>query len=429
MKKIATLLFVSAAMLIQHSANAQEIDTIFQKKNMDYLSYIAVVGKQNAAYAAERFNVSMAEAEIQTARIFPDPELSFSGADNGQRRMNMGYAFGSELTWTVELGGKRKARIDLAKNEMQLASLLLEDYFRNMRADATIAFLTGLQNHMLLQVQYDSYKQIKQLAVSDSIRHKLGSISQVDARQSKLEAGIMLNEVYAAEAEWKTSLAALSLWIGAAQEETLLNPLGSFKGFDRSFNLQELITTALNNRADVRAALQNKNLSQSVLRLAKAERAIDIDISLGMEYNSYVRNHIAPTPSFTSVSAGVSIPLKFSNNRAADVRVAQYGSLQAHQEFRQTELEIQTEIVQSFQQYQAIQKQVRQFDKGLLSESKAILDGKIFSYQRGETSLLEVLDAQRTYNEIQQGYYQTLYSYAEALVELERAAGIWDINF
>lgn len=429
MKKIATILIVSVAMLVQHSANAQEIDTVFQKKNMDYLSYIGTVGKQNAAYAAERFNLSMAEAEIQTAKIFPDPELSFSGADNGQRRMNMGYGFGSELSWTLELGGKRKARIDLAKNEMQLATLLLEDYFRNLRADATIAFLTGLQNHMLLQVQYDSYQQVKQLAASDSIRHKLGAISLVDARQSKLEAGIMLNEVYSAEAELKTSLAALSLWLGSPQEEALLNPTGSFSGFDRTFNLQELITTALNNRADVKAALQNKQLSQSIMKLAKADRAMDIELSLGLDYNSYVRNHIAPTPSFTTVNAGISIPLKFSNNRSADVRVAQYGVLQAHQEFRQTELEIQTEIVQSYQQYQAVQKQVRQFDKGLLTESKAILDGKIYSYQRGETSLLEVLDAQRTYNEIQQGYYQTLYSYAEALVELERAAGIWDINF
>jgi cobalt-zinc-cadmium efflux system outer membrane protein len=43
--------------------------------------------------------------------------------------------------------------------------------------------------------------------------------------------------------------------------------------------------------------------------------------------------------------------------------------------------------------------------------------------------LLEVLNAQRTYNEVQQRYYQTLYSYAAALVELEKAAGIWDINF
>ena len=56
------------------------------------------------------------------------------------------------------------------------------------------------------------------------------------------------------------------------------------------------------------------------------------------------------------------------------------------------------------------------------------MDGKIFSYNRGEVSLLEVLDAQRTYDEVQAQYIETLFNYSSALVELERSAGIWDIE-
>jgi cobalt-zinc-cadmium efflux system outer membrane protein len=52
----------------------------------------------------------------------------------------------------------------------------------------------------------------------------------------------------------------------------------------------------------------------------------------------------------------------------------------------------------------------------------------MYSYKRGQSSLLEVLNAQRTYNDVQHDYYGTLHDYAVALVELERAAGIWDIN-
>jgi outer membrane protein TolC len=57
-----------------------------------------------------------------------------------------------------------------------------------------------------------------------------------------------------------------------------------------------------------------------------------------------------------------------------------------------------------------------------------VLNGKIYSYQRGETSLLEVLNAQRTFNEIQSAYYEALFNRAAALVNLEKSAGIWDIN-
>ncbi|MFQ3574819.1 MAG: TolC family protein, partial [Cytophagales bacterium] len=62
-------------------------------------------------------------------------------------------------------------------------------------------------------------------------------------------------------------------------------------------------------------------------------------------------------------------------------------------------------------------------------DAKLVLDGKIYSYQRGETSLLEVLNAQRTFIGVQQAYYQTLFAYAAALVELERVVGIWDLEF
>ncbi|MPN12908.1 hypothetical protein SDC9_160228 [bioreactor metagenome] len=121
--------------------------------------------------------------------------------------------------------------------------------------------------------------------------------------------------------------------------------------------------------------------------------------------------------------------MKFSNNRSGELKTAYYTTLQSEAQYKQTELQVQAEVTQAYFNYQAAQKQVAQFNTGLLAEAKTILEGKIYSYKRGETTLLEVLNAQRTYNEVQQNYYQTLFNHASALVELERAAGIWDINF
>ena len=405
------------------------IDTSFKKQTISYTDFIRLVGKNNLGYAAEKFNLNIAEAKILTASIFPDPELGFGWFDNGQQRMNMGYGFSSELSWTIELGGKRKARVELAKSEKELTKYLLQDYYRNLRADATIFYLAAMKNKLLLDVQLSSYQLMNQLAKSDSIRFKLGAITQLDARQSKLEAAKMLNDVYQAEAEWKAALVNLSMLLGLKQTDTLFIANGDFNLFDRSFNLQELIIAAQNNRADLLAAMQNKNVSQNLLKLAQANRVIDIGLNTGIVYASYVRNVIAPTPAFTSVSAGITIPLKFSNNRPGELKAAYYANQQAELQYRQIELQIQTEIAQAYFNYLALKKQVQQFNNGMLSEAKAVLDGKIYSYQRGETSLLEVLNAQRTYNEVQQSFYQTLYNYAVALVELERAAGIWDITF
>lgn len=404
-------------------------DTTFSKKPILYQDYIALVGKNNIGYAAEKFNINISEAGIESAKVFPDPELNTGWFDNGQSRMNMGYGYNANIGWTLELGGKRRARINLAKSETELTKYLLQDYFRNLRADATIKYLEAIQKEQLVKVLTSSYQAMNQLAKSDSMRAKLGSIPKVDARQSKLEAGTMLNEVYQNIADWKTSLVNLTMLMGAKQSDTLTTTIDNFTTFDRNFNLAELILNAQNTRSDVMAALQNKDVSQKMLKLAKANRVIDLGLTGGITYSSYVRNTIAPTPSTTQTSIGISIPLKFSNNRLGELKTAYYTTLQSEAQYRQAELQAQTEVTQAYFNYQAAQKQVVQFNTGLLGEAKIILEGKIYSYKRGETTLLEVLNAQRTYNEVQQNYYLTLFNYASALVELERAAGIWDINF
>lgn len=429
MKKHIKLLCLIIALSTYYFSNAQELKSDFTTKNMDYTTFINLVGKNNLEYSAEKFNMNIAEAQILSAKVFPDPEIEFGFADNGERRMNMGYGFSSELSWTLELGGKRKARINLAKNEKELTKFLLEDYFRNLRADATLAYLTTILKRRLLDVQFNSYQQVKKLSEADSIRFKLGSITQVDAQQSKLEAGIMLNDVFVAQADWKSSLVTLTLLAGNHQTDSLWNPQEDFAKTDQPYALQDLILKAQEHRSDLKAAFQNKRVSQSMVKLATASRALDLGLKIGMEYNSYARNIIAPTPSHTVVNLGVSIPIKFSNNRDGELKSAQYSVMQNEVLYKQAELAIQTEVIQAFYNYEAIQKQIIQFNTGLLTESKAILTGKIYSYQRGETSLLEFLDAQRTYNEMQHNYYQTLYDYAAAKVELERVAGIWNFNF
>lgn len=396
---------------------------------LGYPEYLDLMARKNLEYAAEKFNVSIADANIEAAKVFPDPELSLGASDNGQRRMRMGYGFSTQISWQLELGGKRKARVQLAQDQSALTRALLENYFRNLRADGTLAFLNSLKLKAVLDAQTSACNNMEAIATADSIRFRLGSIPEIDARQSRLEARTMLNDVYHREAEWKTSLVQLGLLTGQVSTDTLYAPQGDFSRFDRAFHPDELTTAALNNRADLVAALKNKAVATQALRLARANRVTDLGLNLGAGNTSVVSNVVAPTPSFTVVSAGIAIPLKFSNKYKGELKAAEFGLQQADVLYQQTMLQIQGEVMQAWYNYLAARKQVQQFNTGLMADAQRVLDGRIYSYKRGETTLLEVLNAQRTYNDIQQDYYETLYSYAASLVELERAAGIWDINF
>jgi len=104
------------------------------KSTLTYKEFISKMVVNNLSYAAEKYNINIAEAEVQAAKAFPDPELSFGWADNQQKRMQMGYGFEAELSWDLELGGKRRARKNLAHDQKVLAELELQEFFHTLRS-------------------------------------------------------------------------------------------------------------------------------------------------------------------------------------------------------------------------------------------------------------------------------------------------------
>lgn len=413
--------------IVSISGRAQ-VDTAFAKTGITLEQYLSLVGKQNLEYIAAQYDVSIAEAGIESAKVFPDPQLTVGGYDNQESSLHLGRGYSGSIGTTLELGGKRRARIKLAESQSELSKALLQNHFRNLRADAALAYFDALQQYYQLGVLYNSYTTMKQLADADSIRYKLGSIMEVDARQSRLEAGNLLNNLFQEEAEWKAALTQLSLHTGKAQTDTLLSPSGDFEHLSRDLPLATLIDNAQANRADVVAARNAKTVADNGLQLAKANRRIDLGVSAGIQYAGEASNEIAPTPAYRSLNAGISVPLKFSNRYKGEIKAAGYTIRQTETQYEQVLLQIRTEVVQAYLRYKASEKQVIQYKTGLLSEAEKVLNGKIYSYKRGETSLLEVLNAQRTYNDVQQNYYQALFNYAATLIELERSAGIWDLN-
>jgi len=132
---------------------------------------------------------------------------------------------------------------------------------------------------------------------------------------------------------------------------------------------------------------------------------------------------------FNAVSAGVSIPLKFSNMNKGELRAAQYAEQQAEAQYNAILLQIRKEVEQCYNSYVSACRQAELYQNSTLADAASILEKKKYAYSHGETSLLEVLDAQRTANEVYQTYYETLYNANASLVELCRAVGIWEVEF
>lgn len=396
-------------------------------KTINFSNYIEQVREKNLTYAAEKLNIPIAEADISSAKVFNDPSLAFEYANNNDHNMQMGQGVSAELNKTFS-PGKRRARIDLAKSEKEMTSALLDDFFRNLRADAAIAYFEAIKQSELYAIKLDSYNRINELAKADSTKFALGKITEVDALQSRLEAGVTYNELLQAKSDLYSSYAALNIHLGQFSADTLYVPIGALEITMRNFMLSDLLAMALDNRSDLVAALKNVDVAKKALNLAKKERYMDFDIALGYNHNTEVRNELAPAPKFSGATVGLSIPLKFSNFNKGTIHSASLKAVQAENQYRHSQLEIRTEVSQNYNAYCSLSSQVIRFKEGMLNEALAVLRGKIYSYNRGETSLLEVLNAQRTYNDVRALHVETLFNHATSLVTLERSVGIWDIE-
>jgi len=399
-----------------------------QSETLTYKDYMKNVKENNIEYVIKKYDVNIAEANLQASKVFPDPELSFSYSNNQDKTMNMGQSYEGGLEYTLELGGKRKARIGVSQSETELTKILLEDYFRNLRADATLSYLNALKQKEFYNFSRLYQQKMIMLAYSDSIRYGLGIITKVDAIQSNFEANKTLNDIIQSEYEFKNSLTNLLLFQGNKQFTEIDSISGKLIFIKKEFNLTNIINIALNNRTDLKAILQSKDLSEKNLKLIKANRFIDLGINLNLSHNTVVKNELAPAPAFSSITAGIAIPIKFSNFNKGEIISAKYAIKQSEASYEGIEIQIRNEVVQAYNYYTSTCNQVEQYNKTLLIDADTILKSKTYSYQRGETTLLEVLNAQKTYNEIYQNYYESLFNCLSSLVELERSCGIWDIE-
>ena len=382
-------------------------------QQISFDKYLNNVGKNNLEYLASKLNVDIAQAEIVASKVLPDPSLDFEA---GRETFSLG------LSYSVEMG-KRHARKRLAKSEYELEKLTLEQGFHELRAQAADLFLEAILQQELLKVKRSSYEYMLQFSQSDSLRFVAGEVNENDARQSRLEAVTLLNDVYDQESAYHASLVELNRFMGA-NADTLNIPTGDWGNVKRDFTLPYLMDMGMENRVDLMMATKNIEVNRRAYKLARAERRPDIDVSV-----SYERDWGYYTPEARYVTMGVSIPLAFSTINRGELKSAKYRTNQASLQQKDIELQVQSEIRQSWYAYEAEKKKVEQYKSGVLDESKKVMDGMVYRYKRGEASILDVLIAQRSYNDVCQDYLETMKGFVSSLVVLEKACGIWDLTF
>ncbi|HZR19538.1 MAG TPA: TolC family protein, partial [Verrucomicrobiae bacterium] len=305
----------------------------------------------------------------------------------------------------------------------------LEDFLRNLKLDAAAAFADALALSRSAEQKRQSAQSLERLAAVQRERRRLGDISQADMLQSQVEAQQFENEVLSAEADAEKASLALCGFLGRNRTQDHLIAKGNLEQPPREFDVSHLVTRALEERPDLVALRHARDAAQTRTHEEKANRIPNLDIGVDWTHSTSSENSIAPSPAFDSVGLSVSLPIQLWNRNRAAIASARFTAEQAQKQLEAAQLKAEVQIRQAVSGYRSAVERVRQYQSGILQDAAAVLEAKRFSYQRGQSTLLELLEAQRTDNEVRSSYNGALADQAQALIELDRAAHLWEIHF
>lgn len=403
MKKV---LFITAIIL--------SLQTFAQ--SISYGEYMKRVFKDNIALTAKILDLDIADAGVTSSKVFNDPTLAVSYTNNEDWSKGLGQGIEVELGKTFTFGVRRE-RMNIADSERRQTIALLEEYIRNFRADATTAYLEHLRARMIHTEAMEVYKSISEVATNDSIRFIKGDIAESEWLESRMAQGVARNTVLEAEAELCNTAITMGYYMNSLNGAENLRGTGTLEIGGHPAHMQEYINTALERRPDIVVALENADIAKAKARFNKARRRPELDVNIGATYN-------ISSPNFTTLKAGIAMPLKFSSlnkgERILDATVAH----QAEIEVGEARLQIEAEVMQAYHSFDFASRQAETFSSEMLNDMRKVVENKRKAYELGEIPFLDYLIVQRNENEMRHQYINALFSKAVAWVELQRSTGI-----
>lgn len=400
------VLFLTA-IILSLQAKAQEIS---------YGEYMERVLKDNIALTAKSLDLDIADATAESSKVFNDPTLAVSYTNNEDWSKGLGQGIEVELGKTFTFGVRRE-RMNMADSERKQAIALLEEYMRNFRAEATIAYLEHLRAGMVHDEAVEVYNGLSEVATNDSIRFIKGDIAESDWLESRMAQGVARNAVLEAEAELCNTAIRMGYYMNSLSRAENLRGTGTLEISECPAPIQEYIDNALERRPDIIIALESAEIAKARARFNKAQRRPELDVNIGATYNF-------SNPDFTTLKAGIAVPLKFSSlNKGA--RIAdETAAYQAEIEVNEARLQVEAEVMQAYRSFGFISKQAETFSSEMLNDMRKVVENKRKAYELGEIPFLDYLIVQRNENEMLHQYINALFNKAVAWVELQRSTGL-----
>ncbi len=377
--------------------------------------------RHNHNLLAARTTIQQSEAEEVTANLRPNPVILsdwqflpiFQPSQFSADYLDNTAQFDLGVSYLFERGKKRQHRLRAAKDVTAQTRSLVADNERGLAFSVASGFINVELAESTLALAQQDLQGFQNTVDISQARYNAGDISEDDLLKIKLQLLQFQTDVSQAKLARVEGLSDLRQLLGYESIAADYDVAGSFDYQPVKGNVDDFQAMALQNRPDLRAAQQGVTAANSQHALQQAIGKRDITGEVNYTHIGYLND--------ISLFGQMQMPI-FDRNQGEIARAA-YAVTQAQEQERFANGQVLTDVRDAFENLHTNDEVVGLYRSGYLDEAQQSRDISEYAYRRGAASLLDFLDAERSYRATQLAYRQALASYLLATEQLRQAVG------
>jgi outer membrane protein, heavy metal efflux system len=379
----------------------------------------------NPTLKADESNVQEMKAEEITAYLRPNPQFTLSSDGtqiaryDGVWQPTKGTQFSPNFSYLHEREHKRELRLQSAQEGTQIAGSQHEDLERNLLFNLRAVFVQTLQAKAVLELAKADLDYYDKIIDISRARFKAGDLAQIDLDRIELLRVQYESEIQTAIVNLRTSKIQL---LQLLDDRTPIDQFDVNRTFDFSDQLQPLATfrqAALDSRPDLRAALESIQQANTNHKLAISNGSTDPTFGAWYTYNPSFNN----PNDYQTLGLSVSIPLRiFDRNQGEKKRTLI--DIDRNQQLEDaTRAQVFSDVDSAYEQVRSNIALLTPYRDKYRDQATRVRDTVTYAYQHGGASLMDFLNAQSDYRQVQLAYLQLVGAYMTAASQLNMAVG------
>jgi len=382
--------------------------------------------QNNPGLLAERLGIPVAQAAVITARLRPNPVVSASSdhldwLGTGFNQVNQAGPTETALRvdFPFERGHKREYRIETAGFAQKIAQARIADSIRRLRLDVTLACIDVMEAKARLNLANDNLKALEGVVQLNETRLQGGAIAPIELTRSRVAMLQFRSSVKTAELSLATARIRLQTLLGRGPNGTPVDISDPLKAPvpEAVPSLDQMEARAVMTRPDLQAVRLDQARSQAELRLQLAQGKVDY--TAGTEY----RRQQGVNGTGNMLGFFFSMPLPVFNRNQGEIARVTSEQVQLQKQIEALQSQVNGEVAGAYREYETARTLIGDIEKDLLGLSEEARTTTNYVYQAGAGSLLEVLDAQRAFNDTMSTYYDAQADYRRAMSRLASVVG------